>query len=604
MAAPLPPRSAPAQAVRQLGRFQLLRLLGKSARSMAWLVADPRTGLEMVLLLPRAQPADASALQRWLDSARRASRIDHPGLVAAVEVGEHDRWPYLAYDRGTSVTLSERLGSKGLPAADLVPSVSQVLQGLAFAHEAGFAHHDVQAMMLVLSESGQCSLMGLGVVQPGATEGTDLPTQRRAAERDVLALGLVLHHALAGTPALEQADTAAVIERMPPLGREIVRLPWTGAHAIPEPLRAIVNRATDRQERQRYRNARTLERALDGWLRTDGQVGGGPIMLLLDRMRAAGLLPAMPGGASRAARLATLERERSSELANVVLQDIGLTFELLRSVNSVAARGALGDGNGPILTMRRAIEMLGVEGVRRAASTLRAWPGPLGEPQAAELAALIDRVGLAGRVAQWLRPAGYDPEVVYLLALLQNLGRLSVQYHFPDEAVQIRKLMLPAPSTRQGEAEEPGMGEEAASFAVLGVDIDVLGSAVARHWGLDDRVVHMIRRVPWAAPVHSPDGDDDLLRLTASCANEVVDANAVPPHHRQAWLQRVMQRYGRVLGVTLRDLQLAAQGIAPNEDAPEQAGSAARSAALAGTPRSLAAVAARAGDAGGAGGAP
>ena len=297
---PARPASAPAQAVRHLGRFQLLRLLGKSARSMLWLVADPRSGQEMLLVLPRAQPADAAALQRWMETARRASRIDHPGLEPAVEVGEHDRWPYIAYDRGTGSTLAERLGSKGLPGAELVPQVLQVLQGLAFAHEAGFAHHDVQAGMLVVHDSGNCTLMGLGVVSPPAGEGSDLQSQRRAAERDVLALGLVLHHALAGTAPLEQADTGLVIERMPPAGREIVRLPWTGAHPIPEPLRAIINRATDRQERQRYRNARTLERALSGWLRTDGEASGGPIMLLLDRMRAAGLLPAMPGGGSRA----------------------------------------------------------------------------------------------------------------------------------------------------------------------------------------------------------------------------------------------------------------------------------------------------------------
>lgn len=572
MAASPPPRSASAQAVRHLGRFQLLRLLGKSARSMLWLVNDPRSGQDMLLALPRTQPADAAALARWLENARRASRVDHPGLLTAVEVGEHDRWPYVAYDRGTSVTLAERLGSKGLPAIELVPQILQVVQGLAFAHEAGFAHHDVQAGLVVMNDGGVCSLVGLGVVQPADADASNLPQQRLAAERDVLALGLVLHHALAGIAPLEQADTSLVIERMPPLGREIVRLPWTGAHAIPEPLRAIVNRATDRQERQRYRNARTLERALDGWLRTDGEAGGGPIMLLLDRMRAAGLLPAMPGGASRAARLVTLERERTNELAEIVLQDIGLTFELLRAVNSTGStRNVMGGGNGPILTMRRAIEMLGIEGVRRAASALRAWPGPLHEPQAQELSALVDRVRLAGRVAQWLRPAGYDAEVVCLLAMLQSLGRLAVQYHFPEEAVQIRKLMQPAPPARQGDPEEPGMGEDMASFAVLGVDIDALGSAVARHWGLDDSVVHMIRRVPWTAPVHSPDGDDDLLRLTASCANEVVDSRSVPPHHRAAWLQRVAQRYGRVLAVTLRDLQLSAQGISPQDEAEQTA---------------------------------
>lgn len=570
MAATSPPRPA-AQAVRHLGRFQLLRLLGKSARTMQWLVIDPRTGHDMVLVLPRSQPADTAAMQRWLDAARHAARIDHPGLQRAVEVDEHDRWPYIAYDRGNTVTLAERLSSKGLPATELVPWMLQVLQGLAFAHEAGQAHHDVQAGMLVLTDAGNCSLMGLGVALPPEGDAGGLQAQRRAAERDVLGLGLVLHHALAGTPPLELADTGAVIDRMPPLGREIVRLPWTGAHPIPEPLRAIVNRATDRQERQRYRNARTLDRALNGWLRTDGEAGGGPINLLLDRMRAAGLMPAMPGGASRAARLVSLERERSSELAEIVIQDVGLTFELLRSVNGATQRGVMGGGNGAILTVRRAIEMLGLDGVRHAAAALRPWPGPLSEAHAAELAALIDRVRMAGRVAQWLRPAGYDPEVVYLLAMLQSLGRLAVQYHFPEEAAQIRRLMLPAPPAHPGEPEDPGMGEEGASFAVLGVDIDALGAAVARHWGLDDAVVHMMRRVPWTSPVHSPDGDDDLLRLTASCANEVVDSRAVPTHHRMAWLQRVVQRYGRVLGISLRDVQMAAQGISPHDESAEPA---------------------------------
>jgi len=565
-----PPRPAAPNAVRHLGRFQLLRLLGKSVRTMLWLVMDPRSQQELMLVLPRSQPASADALQHWLDMARRTARIDHPGLAPVVDVGEHDRWPYMAYDRGNAVTLAERMGKKGIAPTELVPWIVQAAQGLAFAHEAGAVHQDIQAGMLVVGDAGACQLMGLGVAL--SDEAGGLPAQRRAAERDVLALGLVMHHALVGEPALDLPDTGMVIDRLPPLGREIVRLPWSGQHLIPDPLRAIVNRATDRQERQRYRNARTLERALSGWLRTDGEQGGGPIMLLLDRMRAAGLMPAMPGGASRAARLMAMERERSIELAEIVMQDVGLAFELLRMVNVNKARGALGSGNGAILTIRRAIDMLGLEGVRRAATSLRPWPGPLNEDHAADLSALLDRVRLAGRVAQWLRPAGYDPEVVYLLAMLQNLGRLAVQYHFPEEAAQIRRLMLPAPPAHDGDAEDPGMSEESASYAVLGVDSDVLGAAVGRHWGLDDSVLNMIRRIPLSAPVHHTDADGDMLRVTASCANEVVDSRSVPAHHRAAFLQRVVQRYGRVLGITLRDVQLAAQGKSPQDDSPESDG--------------------------------
>jgi len=62
----------------------------------------------------------------------------------------------------------------------------------------------------------------------------------------VLALGLVLHHLLAGTPALDEPDTARVIDRLPPVGRDIVRLPWTTPRPIAEPLRAIANRASGR----------------------------------------------------------------------------------------------------------------------------------------------------------------------------------------------------------------------------------------------------------------------------------------------------------------------------------------------------------------------
>jgi eukaryotic-like serine/threonine-protein kinase len=220
-------------------------------------------------------------------------------------------------------------------------------------------------------------------------------------------------------------------------------------------------------------------------------------------------------------------------------------------------------GTGPVLTIRRAIAMLGLDGVRRAALALRSWPGPLAEEHAGLLQRAFDRAQRAARVAQSLRPARYDAEVVYLVALLQNLGRLAVQYHFPDEAQQIRRLMLPAPGPKDGDPDEPGMSEEGASFAVLGIDIDALGAAVARHWGLDGSVQQLLRRHAPTAPVRTPESDDDMLRTTASCANECVDAMTRPAAQVLAALQRVLQRYGRALNLTLKDLQLALDILPP-----------------------------------------
>ena len=556
------------KAVRHLGRFQLLRLLGKSDRTMAWLVSDPRVGQELVLVLPRVQLADAPAVQRWLDNARKAARIEHPGLAHAVEVGQHERWPYITYDRGSAVTLAERLGQQGLAAPDLVPAIVPVLGGLAFAHEAGQVHHDLQLWLLQLAENGNCRLLGLGVALDPPGHGNDLQARRKAAERDVLAFGLLLHHALVGTPPLDKPDVNQVIMLMPPAGREAVRLPRSGVGFIAEALRAIVNRSTDRQERQRYRNARTFERALQGWMKAEGEPGGGPLNMLVDRIRSAGLLPSMPGCQARAARLDRMVSQRTIELAEIVLQDVSLSFEILRNVNGPRLRGALGQGSGPILTIRRAIAMIGLDGVRQAARVLKPWPGAIAPGQVGELTAMIERVQKAGRIAQWLRPRGYDPELVFALTLLQNLGRLVVQYHCADEAAQIRRLMQPAPPLRPGEAEEPGMSEEGAAFAVLGVDIDSVGHALGKQWGLDEPTLLMIRRLPVAAPVHNGERDGELLRMTASCANEVVDVQLLPAPVRAAALHRVALRYGRALGISLKEVQDAASG--QMQDAPAQ----------------------------------
>jgi non-specific serine/threonine protein kinase len=540
---------------------------------MAWRVADPRAGQDLVLVLPRRQPATPAALVQWQDAVRLAARLRHPNLAAVVETGVVSHWPYVTHDARAAATLAEQLGAKGAPGAEVAAWAVQGLQGLAFAHDAGVAHHDLQPYLVLLDEGGELRLMGFEVALGDeaahgsrgsiALDAAALAAQRAAAEHDVLVFGLLMHQTLTGAAPVDEPDLGAAARRLPPLGRDTVRLPWDLPQPLAEPLRAIVNRATDRQPRQRYRNARTLMRALQGWLQADAESGGGPLALLLDRLHSVGLLPASPGAAERAARMALMERERTSELAEVVLHDLALTFEMLRAVNTAQVRGAQVAGTGPVLTVRRAIAMLGLNGVRRAALALRPWPGPLNDSQAAQLQRLFDRVRRAARVAQALRPAGYDAEVVQLVTLLQNLGRLAVQYHFPDEAQQIRRLMEPAPAGRAGEPQLPGMVEEAAAYAVLGADLDAMGAALARHWGLDGTVQHMLRRQSLTAPVRQPDSDDDVLRLTASCANEAVDALSLPAPRVGDAVQRVVRRYARALGLTAQDVQRALEILPP-----------------------------------------
>ena len=66
--------------------------------------------------------------------------------------------------------------------------------------------------------------------------------------------------------------------------REIVRLGWTTPQPVPDALRAIANRATEREPQRRYLGARSLQRALQGWLDAQAAGGDGVLGLLLDRL--------------------------------------------------------------------------------------------------------------------------------------------------------------------------------------------------------------------------------------------------------------------------------------------------------------------------------
>ncbi|MDN3923085.1 serine/threonine protein kinase [Roseateles violae] len=568
--------SAAGVPLRMFGRFELRALLNKSTRGMLWLVRDPRLGQELMLCLPRQAPNSAQAMEHWQRTAQAVARIQHPNIAPVVEIGQVEQWPFVAYERSLGETLDERLARQAAPlpleAADWI---AQYLEGLAFAHEAGHAHRDVQCASLIINAANQVRVLGLEVAQEIVPSSSDFSTVtrralREAAEEDLLGVGLVLHRILGGRPVLDQPDLQLAMQQMQPLGRELVRLGWETPHPIPDPLRAIGNRATASQPRQRYHIARSFLRALEGWRLSAAQDDGGPIPILMDKLQRIGHLPMAGTGLARLLQSSGLETQHGSLLSELVLKDMALSLELLRRVNnSLKQQGAPVDGT--VLNMQRAIAMLGLNGVEAAARALKPWPGPLNEIAAALLGSLMKRVQRAGQIAQALRPAGYDAEVVYLIALMQNLGRLLVQYHFPDDAQQIRQLMQ-APEPTAEQPNPRGLSEQAAAYAVLGCDLDALGVAVARYWSLGDELLHMIRRQPPDAAVRGADNDADLLRLTCSLANELVDALGLPENKRQAGIELATRRYARNLGLGLREVYQALQAPAGEAGASAEPG--------------------------------
>lgn len=564
MATALPPQNS---APRLFGRFELRQMLGRSRASSTWLAWDPHLQQEVSLCVPRVQPAREREAEEWRQDVLVSARLKHPRLCQTMEVGSHDGWPFVTCAREGGQTLAERLQAGPPPAPQEVAAwVADALEGLAYAHDGGVVHLDVGLHTVLIDKTGHALLFGLAVgleaQQPGqaARHKRGRQASREQAERDVLMAGLLLHRLLANQPALDDPDFGSAADRV---GREIVRLPWTAPHQVPETLRAIVNRATDRQHRQRYLNARTLLSALQGWIKTQSEESGGPLSPLLDRLNSVGALPGRPG--TERALLASLSAEslRVDDFVDVVVKNPALVWEMLRTVNTASYRSP-GTDEG-VTTLSRAVLLLGQAGIRKVAASIRPWPGVLGaqsslSPEAGQAAveALqqeLRRACLAGAIARLMAPFSVSDEEASLAAMSQRLGWLLMRYHFPEEAAQVHRLMQPSPAEEPGEAPTPGMSPEAAASAVIGVDLGTLTLAVLRHWGMHDRVVRAAQPCPLTKPVRTPVGPESTLRTVASLANEIVEAQMLAPQKTPAAMHQAYVRYARALALVPRECE-------------------------------------------------
>ncbi|MDE2081037.1 MAG: HDOD domain-containing protein [Burkholderiales bacterium] len=561
----MPGLAAPAGPPGQLGRFELLRELGRGAQARVWLAHDPRLQREVALkLLDPA--ADAGALSEWLNEARAVSRLTHPHIVPVFEADEHRGQPYLVFEYVAGPTLAQaRRGRGPMPPHEAVALMLGVLDALAVAHAQGLVHRDLKPSNILLGPDGRARVMDFGIAarasqHDGRIVGTPGYMSPEAARgeaplpaMDVFAAGVLLGELLQGAPLLRESDPLRAIAR---LQHEDLVLADTAP--VDTLLRGIVQRALARDPSARYDSARSLYAALTAWARpTDGapDVGAGHATLefLLRRMRHKTDFPALSASVVRIQRVATSETESLASLSDEILKDVALTNKLLRMVNTAQFTAVAGGG---IATVSRAVALVGFAGIRNMALSLVLLEHMNDKAHAAQLKDEFLRALMAGALAGELSVVAREGEEAFLAAMFQNLGRLLTEFYFPEEALQIRQA-LPG-------AEAAGAAREAAAQRVLGLSFEDLGAGVAKAWGLPDTLQRALRvpggEVPLRPVGRGADGAAERLRWLGRSANALADAWLVPdPQAQAAAVAAAADAYAPVLGLAPAQVVAAAQ---------------------------------------------
>jgi serine/threonine-protein kinase len=202
-------------------RYQVRGLLGKGGMAQVFLAFDQKTKQPVaVKVMGTRHLADKRLVARFLQEAKAAAEVTHPGVVEVLDVGlADDGSPFLVMELLVGETLGDRLRSdKNLTPELGLPFVRQVAEALALVHRAGIVHRDVKPdnVFLVgekgdphtakLLDFGYAKLGQQGVLtEVGVAVGTvEYMSPEQAvgdtvdARTDVYGLGVLMYRMFAG----------------------------------------------------------------------------------------------------------------------------------------------------------------------------------------------------------------------------------------------------------------------------------------------------------------------------------------------------------------------------------------------------------------------
>jgi eukaryotic-like serine/threonine-protein kinase len=270
-------------ALSRIGRYTVLRPLGRGTMGIVYLAEDP--ALERLIALKTIDLAFAvppqereSFEQRFLAEARVAAQLSHPGIVIVHDVGRDDAAGtlFIALEYLQGRTLAEVV-TQGvpLPWAEVLRIIAGLARALHHAHLHGVVHRDVKPANIMLLPNGETKVMDFGIAKvprlqltsAGQFFGTPLymaPEQARGGEvdgrADLFSLGTIAYVLLTGRHAFGADDVLQVMSRAahdhPPAPSSLVV-------DLPPAVDAFLARALAKTPDERYPDGEAMARAAD-----------------------------------------------------------------------------------------------------------------------------------------------------------------------------------------------------------------------------------------------------------------------------------------------------------------------------------------------------
>jgi predicted Ser/Thr protein kinase len=269
-----------------IGRYEILKPLGRGAMGVVYLARDPIIDRKLALKTLRVDLDDDVAgefRERFLREARAAGRISHPGIVTIHDVGEDPEsglvFIAMEYIEGRDLRQLMSAGYRFRP-SEAARIAAEVARALDYAHSMGVVHRDIKPANIILTRDGTPKITDFGIARVESsnltTEGqfigtpnfmapeqiTGTPVDGRA---DIFSLGVVLFNLLTGQRPFPGETLHEVTMKVV---REPSPIPSVLAPHLPAAFNPIILKCLEKEPARRFQTAGELAGVLTALARS------------------------------------------------------------------------------------------------------------------------------------------------------------------------------------------------------------------------------------------------------------------------------------------------------------------------------------------------